>query len=122
MKASIVIQSQLLATKFFVPSVSHAVIDRPRLQALLLGLQLLGLSLREPSQAITLLEKVSGNQRYILDYFTEEIFQRNRKRYRPFCSRRVSSNNSVPHFVILPWSSLAVSRYLNDSFICGVSG
>src|SRR5437660_10665130 len=35
MKASMVIQSQLLATKFFVPSVSHAVIDRPRLSALL---------------------------------------------------------------------------------------
>src|SRR2546421_12041614 len=35
MKASTVIQSQLLSTKFFVPSVSHAVIDRLRLSALL---------------------------------------------------------------------------------------
>jgi len=35
MKGSMVIQSQLLATKFFVPSVSHEVIDRPRLSALL---------------------------------------------------------------------------------------
>ena len=35
MNGSMVIQSQLLATKFFVPSVSHAIVDRPRLSALL---------------------------------------------------------------------------------------
>src|SRR5260370_17890403 len=42
----------------------------------LVGLQLLGLSLREPIHAVTLLEEVSGDQRYILDYLTEEVLQR----------------------------------------------
>ncbi len=42
----------------------------------LVGLQLLGLSLREPIHSVTLLEEVSGDQRYILDYLTEEVLQR----------------------------------------------
>ena len=47
-----------------------------RTEGWIVGLQLLGLSLREPVHAVTLLEEVSGDQRYILDYLTEEVLQR----------------------------------------------
>src|SRR6185295_5972474 len=38
--------------------------------------QLLGLSLREHVDPVTLLQEVSGDQRYILDYLTEEVLRR----------------------------------------------
>jgi len=41
----------------------------------LVGLQLLGLSLPERADPLKLLEEASGNQRYILDYLTEEVLQ-----------------------------------------------
>ncbi|HEY4035655.1 MAG TPA: LuxR C-terminal-related transcriptional regulator [Ktedonobacteraceae bacterium] len=42
----------------------------------LVGLQLLGLSLPEQVGPLTLLKEISGNQRYILDYLTQEVLQR----------------------------------------------
>jgi LuxR family maltose regulon positive regulatory protein len=42
----------------------------------LVGLQLIGLSLREPTHSATLLEEVSGDQRYILDYLTDEVLRK----------------------------------------------
>ena len=47
-----------------------------RTEGWLVGLQLLGLSLPERADPLTLLEDASGDQRYILDYLTEEVLQR----------------------------------------------
>ena len=44
-----------------------------RTEGWLVGLQLLGLSLPERANPATLLEEMSGDQRYILDYLTEEV-------------------------------------------------
>ena len=49
---------------------------RDRTEGWLVGLQLLGLSLPERADPLTLLEQVSGDQRYILDYLTQEVLQR----------------------------------------------
>ncbi len=42
----------------------------------LVGLQLLGLSLSEQADPLTLLREVRGDQRYILDYLTQEVLRR----------------------------------------------
>ncbi len=47
-----------------------------RTEGWLVGLQLLGLSLPEQVDPLTLLEQVSGEQRYILDYLTEVVLQK----------------------------------------------
>jgi LuxR family maltose regulon positive regulatory protein len=47
-----------------------------RTEGWLVGLQLLGLSLPERADPLTLLQEVSGDQRYILDYLTEEVLRR----------------------------------------------
>ena len=47
-----------------------------RTEGWLVGLQLLGLSLTELANPATLLKEVSGDQRYILDYLTEVVLQR----------------------------------------------
>src|SRR5260370_26136432 len=47
-----------------------------RTEGWLVGLQLLGLSLHEPIHSATLLEEISGDQRYILDYLTEEVLRK----------------------------------------------
>ena len=49
---------------------------RNRTEGWLVGLQLLGLSLPERVDPLTLLKEVSGDQRYILDYLTEEVLRR----------------------------------------------
>ncbi|HEX3642220.1 MAG TPA: LuxR family transcriptional regulator, partial [Ktedonobacteraceae bacterium] len=46
-----------------------------RTEGWLVGLQLLGLSLREQGNPLTLVQEVSGDQRYILDYLTEEVLR-----------------------------------------------
>jgi LuxR family maltose regulon positive regulatory protein len=47
-----------------------------RTEGWLVGLQLLGLSLPERADPLTFLREVSGDQRYILDYLTQEVLQR----------------------------------------------
>jgi len=47
-----------------------------RTEGWLVGLQLLGLSLPQDADPIKLLEEATGNQRYILDYLTEEVLRR----------------------------------------------
>src|SRR5882757_8651403 len=47
-----------------------------RTEGWLVGLQLLGLSLPEQANPATLLQQLSGDQRYILDYLTEEVLRR----------------------------------------------
>jgi LuxR family maltose regulon positive regulatory protein len=47
-----------------------------RTEGWLVGLQLLGLSLPEQVDPLTLLEQVSGEQRYILDYLTEVVLHK----------------------------------------------
>jgi LuxR family transcriptional regulator, maltose regulon positive regulatory protein len=47
-----------------------------RTEGWLVGLQLLGLSLPERADPLTLLEEASGRQRYILDYLTQEVLGR----------------------------------------------
>jgi len=47
-----------------------------RTEGWLVGLQLLGLSLPGSPDPATLLEELSGDQRYILDFLTEEVLQR----------------------------------------------
>ncbi len=42
----------------------------------LVGLRLLALSLEEQTNPLTIVQEVSGNQRYILDYLTQEVLQR----------------------------------------------
>jgi len=46
-----------------------------RTEGWLVGLQLLGLSLPDGADPRTLLEQVSGDQRYILDYLTQEVLR-----------------------------------------------
>ncbi len=47
-----------------------------RTEGWLVGLQLLGFSLQEHTDPATLLEEATGDQRYILDYLTEEVLRR----------------------------------------------
>ncbi|HEX3643143.1 MAG TPA: LuxR C-terminal-related transcriptional regulator, partial [Ktedonobacteraceae bacterium] len=47
-----------------------------RTEGWLVGLQLLGLSLPERADPLSLLKEVRGDQRYILDYLTEEVLRR----------------------------------------------
>ncbi|HEX3641414.1 MAG TPA: hypothetical protein VHV10_09000, partial [Ktedonobacteraceae bacterium] len=47
-----------------------------RTEGWLVGLQLLGLSLPERADPLTLLQEVCGQQRYILDYLTEVVLRR----------------------------------------------
>jgi LuxR family maltose regulon positive regulatory protein len=47
-----------------------------RTEGWLVGMQLLGLSLPGYADPATLLEEISGDQRYILDYLTEEVLRR----------------------------------------------
>mgnify|MGYP001258247725 CR=1 FL=1 len=47
-----------------------------RTEGWLVGLQLLALSLQGHADPTTLLEEVSGDQRYILDYLTEDVLRR----------------------------------------------
>src|SRR5258708_10598599 len=47
-----------------------------RTEGWLVGLQLLDLSLPERADPLSLLQEISGDQRYILDYLTEEVLQR----------------------------------------------
>jgi LuxR family transcriptional regulator, maltose regulon positive regulatory protein len=46
-----------------------------RTEGWLVGLQLLGLSLQGHANPVNLLEEISGSQRYILDFLTEEVLQ-----------------------------------------------
>jgi len=46
-----------------------------RMEGWLVGLQLLGLSLPERADPISLLQEASGDQRYILDYLTEQVLR-----------------------------------------------
>jgi LuxR family maltose regulon positive regulatory protein len=46
-----------------------------RIEGWLVGLQLLALSLQERPDPTTLLEEASGNQRYILDFLTQEVLR-----------------------------------------------
>ncbi len=55
-----------------------------RTEGWLVGLQLLGLSLPELSDPLTLLQEVSGDQRYILDYLTQEVLNRQPQEVRTF--------------------------------------
>ena len=47
-----------------------------RTEGWLVGLQMLGLSLPEQANPAILLQEISGDQRYILDYLTEEVLRR----------------------------------------------
>ncbi|HEX3642713.1 MAG TPA: AAA family ATPase, partial [Ktedonobacteraceae bacterium] len=49
---------------------------KSRTEGWMVGLQLLGLSLQGHDNPATVLEEISGDQRYILDYLTQEILQR----------------------------------------------
>jgi LuxR family transcriptional regulator, maltose regulon positive regulatory protein len=49
---------------------------RHRTEGWLVGLQLLSLSISNHTDPHTLLEEISGDQRYILDYLTEEVLRR----------------------------------------------
>jgi LuxR family transcriptional regulator, maltose regulon positive regulatory protein len=46
-----------------------------RTEGWLVGLQLLGLSLRGRADSVDILEALTGNQRYIVDYLTEEVLR-----------------------------------------------
>jgi len=46
-----------------------------RTEGWLVGLQLLGLSLQRHANLASLLDEVSGNQRYTLDYLTQEVLR-----------------------------------------------
>jgi LuxR family maltose regulon positive regulatory protein len=55
-----------------------------RTEGWLVGLQLLALSLQGNSNPATLLEETSGDQRYILDYLTEEVLRRQSQEMQTF--------------------------------------
>ena len=58
-----------------------------RTEGWLVGLQLLGLSLPEHVDPLTLLEQVSGEQHYILDYLTEVVLQKQPREVQMFLLR-----------------------------------
>src|SRR5258708_7470231 len=69
-------------TKTFFEEVMHIHLPHEIIQEVmvrtegwLVGLQLLGLSLPGYADPATLLQEISGDQRYILDYLTEEVLQ-----------------------------------------------
>ena len=55
-----------------------------RTEGWLVGLRLLGLSLPKHADPLALLEEVSGDQRYILDYLTEVVLQRQPQQVQTF--------------------------------------
>jgi len=55
-----------------------------RTEGWLVGLQLLGLSLPERADPLTLLQEISGDQRYILDYLTQEVLERQSQEVQTF--------------------------------------
>jgi LuxR family maltose regulon positive regulatory protein len=55
-----------------------------RTEGWLVGLQLLGLSLPGSPDPATLLEELSGDQRYILDFLTDEVLQRQSQEVQTF--------------------------------------
>ena len=55
-----------------------------RTEGWLVGLRLLGLSLQGRINPVNLLEEVSGDQRYILDYLTEEVLHRQSQEVQTF--------------------------------------
>jgi LuxR family maltose regulon positive regulatory protein len=55
-----------------------------RTEGWLVGLQLLGLSLPEQADPLRLLQEVCGDQRYILDYLTQEVLQRQQQEVQRF--------------------------------------
>ena len=55
-----------------------------RTEGWLVGLQLLALSLQGNANPTTLLEETSGDQRYILDYLTEEVLRRQSQEIQTF--------------------------------------
>src|SRR6266576_1688852 len=55
-----------------------------RTEGWLVGLQLLALSLQGNPNPTTLLEETSGDQRYILDYLTEEVLRRQSQEMQTF--------------------------------------
>ncbi len=55
-----------------------------RTEGWLVGLQLLGLSLPEQADPLSLLEEIRGDQRYILDYLTEVVLQRQPREVQTF--------------------------------------
>ena len=70
-------------TKTFFEEVMHIHLPHETIQEVmvrtegwLVGLQLLGLSLPGYADPATLLQEISGDQRYILDYLTEEVLRR----------------------------------------------
>ena len=102
-----------------------------RTEGWLVGLQLLALSLQGNANPTTLLEETSGDQRYILDYLTEEVLRRQSQEMQTFLLCTSSSSGSRPLSVMLSWSRLAASRcsisssrpiYLWCLWIAGESG
>jgi len=70
---------EVMGTEFADETIQQVMI---RTEGWLVGLHLLALSLRKPTgqltpiDPLTLLEETSGDQRYILDYLTEEVLRR----------------------------------------------
>jgi len=85
-----------------------------RTEGWLVGLQLLGLSLPKQTSPLKLLKEISGDQRYILDYLTEEVLQRQPPDVQTFLFSTCILER-VSALVMRSSSSKEASRSWNDS-------
>ena len=97
-----------------------------RTEGWLVGLQLLGLSLPGHADPASLLEEVSGDQRYILDYLTEEVLRRQPQEVQTFllCTSILEQlSASLCDAVMEQTGSQQMFERLEQSqFICGLPG
>jgi LuxR family maltose regulon positive regulatory protein len=95
-----------------------------RVEGWMVGLQLLGLSLQGGTEPEHLLEEVSGSQRYILDYLTEEVLRRQPEdvqKFLLFTSILVQLNGSLCDAVMEKQDSQSRLEYLERSNLFIVS-
>ena len=104
---------------------------RDRTEGWLVGLQLLGLSLPERADPLTLLEEISGDQRYILDYLTQEVLQRQPQEVQTFLlwtsildQLSASLCDAVMHQTVVSRCCDGLSRpiYLSSPLMAGANG
>jgi LuxR family maltose regulon positive regulatory protein len=97
---------------------------RSRMEGWLVGLHLLGLSLPEHVDPLTLLDQVSGEQRYILDYLTEVVLQKQPPEVQRFllCTSLLEQlNASLCDAVMEQTNSHAMLEYLERANLFVVS-
>lgn len=95
-----------------------------RTEGWLVGLQLLGLSLQGHINPANLLEEMSGDQRYILDYLTEEVLNRQSQEVQTFLLSTCilqRFNASLCEFITQQHDSQQILKWLEQANLFVVS-